>query len=592
MQQHELHRQGRAAGRGTHLPGDRAPPTLQVELGQASLQGRRPRNEDYAGAALPDGAARLTKGIVLAVADGVGSHANGRVAAEQSVRGLLSDYYATPDTWSVARSLTAVLEATNRWLLDHARRGGASTAMATTLTAVVLRGARYHVAHVGDSRAYLWRDGQLTLLTEDHTWKQPQLGNVLRRAVGLDGALALDHAVNALQAGDRFVLVTDGIWSALGAAGLAAAVARHADPRAADNCTALVADVRAVPWLDPLDGLVAGSRRPAPPRLLPGQRFDGLEVLELLHESRLTLLYKVRFAPTAAGAAAPPLPPLVLKTLPATAADVHAAAALLREEWLARRAPAPHVPRVVDRAGRSHLYFLMAWHDGAALGARLARGQRFAPHEVVQLGIQLLRGVADLHRVGIVHRDLRPDNLHLDRRGQLRILDFGAAAADSEDFRALDRSGAPSYRAPERFAVQTHDAAPGLPASSLAADRASDLYACGVTLYQLLTGKYPYGVVEPFHGLRLGAPTPPSRHRRATPRGFERVLLKACARDPNERYQTADQFLRALEQDTGTALAVPLARSPRPRGQSTTLKAVALASLALGLALRVILRRR
>jgi serine/threonine protein kinase len=193
----------------------------------------------------------------------------------------------------------------------------------------------------------------------------------------------------------------------------------------------------------------------------------------------------------------------------------------------------------------------------------------------------------------------------------------------------LDRPAAPSYRAPERFAAQPHHAVPGVPALGLAADRASDLYACGVTLYQLLTGKFPYGVVDAFHGPRLGAPTPPSQHRRGTPKWLERVLLKACARDPRERYQSADQFLRALEQDAGAALQLPLprlgspvappgsplarpgsplsppgrgagvrgvSRGARPelaqRGQATTLKTLALASLALGLALRALRRRR
>ena len=74
-------------------------PRLQASLGYSSLTGPRPRNEDFCGAATPEGPELDAKGILAVVADGVGGHANGREASEYTVRGLLSDYYATPDTW-------------------------------------------------------------------------------------------------------------------------------------------------------------------------------------------------------------------------------------------------------------------------------------------------------------------------------------------------------------------------------------------------------------------------------------------------------------------------------------------------------------
>ncbi|MCP6565580.1 protein phosphatase 2C domain-containing protein, partial [Klebsiella pneumoniae] len=77
--------------------------------------------------------------------------------------------------------------------------------------ALVLRGTRWHLAHVGDSRIYLYRDGSLTQLTEDHTWAHPELSNVLHRAVGLDARLAVDHADGELEIGDTFVLMSDGV---------------------------------------------------------------------------------------------------------------------------------------------------------------------------------------------------------------------------------------------------------------------------------------------------------------------------------------------------------------------------------------------
>ncbi|MDI3514812.1 MAG: hypothetical protein PWP40_2041 [Rhodocyclaceae bacterium] len=582
---------------------------LQVSLGHASQQGPRPRNEDFVGAATPEGEELAAKGVLLAVADGVGGHAHGREAAEQTVRSLLADYYATPQTWGVDKSIDTVLGAVNRWLLGQSAKSRDYAGMATTLTAVVLRGRRHHVAHVGDSRAYRWRDGALLRLTEDHTWAHPEFDNVLRRAIGLEARLLVDHDDGELAVGDCFVLVTDGVWATLGDAGIAAVMAAQAGGRGgghggsdaidqahaadhaeggagaqaaadalvlgairrgtADNATALVARIDALPP-DTLRDRLADSRRLSlPPRLKPGQVLDGLRIEELLHESRVTLLYRVtRLADGAA---------LVLKTL-LPDADDEAASALVREEWLARRVPGRGFPRVCEHAQRDHLYYLMSWHEGETLKAALGRGHRYAPHELVGIGCALLGRVAALHRLGIVHRDIKPDNVHVDRGGELRLLDLGVAAADAEDLAEINNPGTPSYMAPELVA--------GSPASE-----SSDLYACGVTLYELLTRKYPYGEIEPFQRPHFGAPVSPVRYRPDTPAWLEAVLLKACAREQKDRFETAEEFLLALERGASRPLAtrrhVPLVeRNPR-----LALKLLAGASLLLNLVLLFLLSR-
>jgi len=521
--------------------------------------------------------------MLLAVADGVGGHAHGREAAEQTVRSLLADYFSTPQTWSVDKSVDTVLGAVNRWLLGQSAKAREYAGMATTLTAVVLRGRRYHVAHVGDSRAYRWRAGELLRLTEDHTWAHPEFDNVLRRAIGLEARLLVDHDDGELAAGDRFVLATDGVWTTLGDAGIAAVLQAQPDAQlaadalaqgalrrgATDNATALVANVDALPADNLRDRLADSHRLPLPPRLKPGQAIDGLRVEEVLHESRVTLLYRV--TRLSSGEA------LVLKTLRPEADDDEAVSALVREEWLARRVPGKGFPRVCDHA-RAHLYYLMSWHEGETLKASLARGHRYEAHELVGIGRALLRRVAVLHRLGIVHRDIKPDNVHIDRSGELRLLDLGVAATDAEDLAEINNPGTPSYMAPELFA-------------GAQASESSDLYACGVTLYELLTRKYPYGEVEPFQHPRFAAPVPPTRYRPDTPEWLESVLLKACAREVQDRFETAEEFLLALERGASRPLAtrrrVPLLeRNPR-----LALKIVAALSLALNVVLLYLLSR-
>lgn len=561
---------------------------LQVSLGHCSRTGPRPRNEDFCGATTPEGPELDGKGLLAAVADGVGGHANGREASEYTVRGLLADYYATPDTWPVAKSLDTVITALNRWLLAHAAKSRESAGMATTLSALVLRGRRYHIAHIGDSRIYRLRGGALERLTTDHIWEHPELDSVLSRAVGLDAHLSVDYADGELELGDVFALLTDGVWHELGETTIAELLAATPDTQAAatrlttaaeqsgamDNCTALVLRVDALPRDRLRDTVARLAALPLPPRLKPGQTLDGLTVETVLHESIATLLYRVVDGNGRA---------LVMKTLRPETLDAGALAALAHEEWLARRVSDAHFPAVVPWPERAHLYYLMSWHGGETLKARLARGHRFGPTELAGLGVNLLKGIGALHRLAIVHRDIKPDNLHVDAGGRLRILDLGVAASDGGDtaFGEINNPGTPSYMAPELFAPQPPPANEG-----------TDLYAVGATLYELLTRHYPYGEVEPFQHPRFGEPVPPTRYRPDAPAWLEAVLLKAVAREPKERFETAEEFVLALERGAHHPLAMPHRKPLLARDPQLGWKLVAAASLVLNLLLVTLLIAR
>jgi protein phosphatase len=558
---------------------------LSVSLGHASLIGPRQRNEDFCGAATPEGTELEAKGLLAAIADGVGGHANGREASEYTVRGLLSDYYATPETWGVPQALDTVLQALNRWLIAHAAKSPDSAGMATTLSAIVLRGCRYYVAHVGDSRIYQLRGDDLVRLTTDHVWEHPELSNVLKRAIGLDAHLAVDYGDGELAADDVFLLATDGVWNTLGERRLHDVLARQSDPQqsadelaataiesgATDNCSALVLRIAALPAQNLRDSLGNGRKLPLPPRLQTGQEIDGLSVEALLHESRVTLLYRVR--EQASGQL------LVLKTLRPEAGDSENTTALLHEEWLARRVTSHYFPQVVTPAQRDHLYYLMTWHDGATLRQQLERGHRFSCAEAVQIGLRLCKGIAALHRLGIIHRDIKPDNVHAGSDGRLRILDLGVAASDGSEFNEINNPGTPSYMAPERF--------DGEPATESA-----DLYAAGVTLYHLLTRKYPYGEVEPFQHPKFGDPISPTRYRPDIPDWLEAVLLKAVARDKQDRFETVEELWLALEQGANRPLRVPRRMPLAQRSPRFMIGALLVVSLLVNFALAWLLIRR
>ena len=556
--------------------------SLSVRLGHASLTGPRARNEDFVGAVTPEGAELDNKGLLAALADGVGGHADGREAAEFTVRSLLCDYYATPDTWAVPKALDKVIGAANRWLVSQSAKRGEAAGMATTLTAVVLRGRRWISAHVGDTRLYLLRDGALKRLTVDHVWEHPELSTVLSRAVGLDRHLAVDYAEGELAAGDRFLICCDGVWGTLNEARLLATLEKYDDPQEAafaladsavdsgsqDNCSALVLQVDVLPRDTLRDALSRIRALPLPPVMKPGQQIDGLTVEEVLHESRITMLYRVRAAD---GTLA------VLKTLRPDA-DAQDTAALAHEEWLARRVTDAAFPQVLEWPQRSHLYYLMSWHEGETLAQRLARGHRFTAVEVADLGQRLMKALGALHRLAIIHRDVKPANLHLGHDGRLRLLDLGVAASDGHDelFNEINNPGTPSYMAPELFGDGR-------------ASEATDLYAAGVTLYELLTRKYPYGEVEPFQRPRFGDPVPATRYRPDTPEWLESILLKACARDPAQRFETAEECLLALERGAHRPLQVPRRRPLAQRDPQLALKLLAAASLLANVVLLALL---
>lgn len=560
---------------------------LQLAIGQASLTGPRERNEDYAGFATPEGLELENKGVIAAVADGIGGHRGGREAAEYTVRGLLADYFATPDTWGVPRSIETVTTALNRWVIAEAGRDAELTGMATTLSALVVRGRRFYTAHIGDSRIYRLQGGRLDRLTVDHTWEHPELNNVLSRAIGLDPRVLMDFADGDLAVDDRFLLVSDGVWGVLPDALMREVLFDHPEPQGAaaaltslalaqgghDNATAVVLDILTLPPAGLRDSLESAVSLPLPHRLKPGHELDGFLIEEVLHDARETLLYRVKNQRNGQL--------LVLKTLQASMeGDTAAASALLMEEWRARRVVSPFFPQVVPADQRSCLYYLMTWHAGATLQDRLDAGQHFPVGEVVRLGVALLRAIATLHRLDIVHRDIKTDNIHLGQDGVLRVLDLGVAVSlgERKPDEPVGQAGTPSYMAPELF----ENAEPAA---------ANDLYAAGVVLYYLLTRKYPYGEIEPFQTPKFGDPARPTRWRPEIPGWLENILLKSVARQAKDRFETAEEFILALERGASRPIAPPGRQPLIQRNPLVFWKGVAACSLAVNLVLWLILLR-
>jgi len=551
--------------------------SLQLSFAEASAIGPREENQDALRLVTPAPALAASKGYLFAIADGVSQCADGGLAARSTLQALALDYYATPQTWGVAQALDRLLLAQNRWL----QANGGGQPLLTTVSALVMRGRRFTLAHVGDCRVYRWHADQLQRVSEDHVWDQPGMQHVLKRALGLDQHLVLDFLDGELRLNESFVLLSDGVWAVLGDTAIAAILRDQPDLDSAaqtlvnaahlagsqDNASALLVRVDALGETSIGDALMHLQQWPLPPTLKPGQSFEGWQIEGVLGHSQQSLLYRVRDGQQQ---------PWLLKTLPAALRDDHLAGqALLSEEWFLKRVAGRHFPEVHAASQRQHLYYVMREYSGSTLAELHTAVGAMPLVQWLDLAERLLRAVGMLHRRQILHRDIKPENLLLGDDGELRLLDFGLAycAGLSED-QPSALPGTPSYIAPEAFRGD-------------APTPQQDLYATGVTLYFLLTGHYPYGEIEAFQRPRFGVPVSANRYRPDLPEWIAQCLDRAVAADPVQRFETAEEWLLLLEQGERRSLSV----RPRPLLEREPLKVwrtMALVSLLLNLVLLVL----
>jgi len=528
---------------------------LDIAAGFATDIGKRDENQDFAALCLEDG--QRHHGAVAALADGVGGRKGGRVAAELSVRTFIDDYLGQSELLSPQKTAARALESINYWLYREGQKNENLKGMCAAFTGIVIKGRRLHSFHAGDTRLYRLRAGQLDLLTHDHKPEGPDNSPFITRAVGAEEAIRIDYGVHDIFPHDRLMLCSDGVHGFVGQAQILSLLDGRAAPEETaqklvaqamahggdDNATALVIDVIDLAPATIEDLNLAISRLPIiePPHT--NDLIDGFRLEKQLADGVYSRVFRARdMREFRTGIS----PHVVLKfPKPHTiGSESSAREAFMREAWVASRVQHMWIGSVLDIApGRQTcLYVAQPYYAGETLEHRLLRSPKITLKEGVAIATKLAKALGSLHRAGIIHRDVKPENIILTADDGFKLVDLGVARIPGIDKDSLFVPGTPSYKAPELF-----DGKPG--------DERSDIFAMGVTLYRMFTGAYPFGEIETGQIPRFNKPEPLTARRRDLPAWLDSVILQALAPNPADRFQ--DGFEMAFKLETGSHGAEP-----------------------------------
>ena len=527
------------------------PSELQISIGQHSDRGRKEINQDFHGVLVPNEPLLSLKGIAVVLADGISSSNVSQVASESAVKSFLTDYYCTSETWSVKTSAQRVLDATNSWLHAQTRRSQYSydkdKGYVCTLSALVIKSTTAHIFHVGDARIYRLAGNALEQLTEDHRVVISSEQSYLGRALGVNPQVEIDYLALQVEKDDVFVLATDGVYEYVAARFVAGAIRDNANDLdlaarlivaeasrrgSPDNLTVQIVRVDRLPDGEAGEVLGQTSQLPLPPLLEARMVFDGYRIVRELHGSSRSHIYLAVDTETDALVAIK-IPSIDLRDDPAYLKR------FMMEEWVARRVDSPHVLKPCLHARkRNYLYVVTEFIDGQTLTQWMIDNPKPDLETVRGIVEQIARGLRAFHRKEMLHQDVRPDNIMIDRTGTAKIIDFGSTkitgvAETAPSAGADEILGTVQYTAPEYFLRES-----GSPRS--------DMFSLGVITYQMLTGKLPYGAEV------AKARTRPQfkklKYRSALddnneiPAWIDGTLRRAVHPDPYKRYESLSEY--------------------------------------------------
>ncbi len=528
------------------------PTALDIKFGGHTSAGIKAINQDAFAAFQPEASARMLKGVVAAIADGVSCSARSAEASHVSVTDFINDYYSTPDTWTVKESASRVLNALNAWLYQHGIQGQSQRSeLVTTFSSIVFKSNTAHIFHVGDSRIYRYRGGNLEPLTRSHYRTEPGDNVVLTHAMGMDIHLEVDYLRDELEKDDLYLMTTDGVHDFLSDKELkellqrdaisleahAQLIINHALNKGSDdNLSCLLVRVASLPEADIDEAHRKIAHYVVPPVMEPGMSIDDYRVLEVLHSSTRSHLYLVQHKNNNIK--------LVLKAPSENfSEDDHYLEAFIREQWIGQRVNHPNVMKVFARPENTRfLYNLYEYLPAQDLGQWMRDNPQPAVGRVRSIIEQIGAALRAFQRLSMVHRDLKPENVLIDKDGRIKLIDFGTVQVSGlqEIKSAIEEEcpvGSLNYIAPEYLMGQQ-----GV--------FRSDIFSLGVIAYEMLCGELPYK--KPLYRNQIPKNyghweyQPIVQKRDDVPLWVDLALRKATMPSPKDRYLALSEFMQDL----------------------------------------------
>lgn len=465
---------------------------------------------------------------IAVVCDGVGSADEGAEAAKRVTTHLMSNFKNRPLSWSIEKSIKTFVKSINAILYEESMVNYERPELVTTLTMVILEGERLYGANVGDSRVYLKRDGVLTQLSNDHSMNEEGYEGVLTQAIGIDKEVEPYYFENIINAQDKILLCSDGLYTVMsdnrlengignGAHYLVKQASKLMENNLPDDTTAVTIDILGIDQVEALKQ----QQLIIPEVLEVGMLIDGYQLEKSLIQNDRTWLcsnkgkaYVLKFAPIEAIES-----PVIFDLF-------------VKEAWNAKRLKAGFFPKTVIPKNRTHRYYVMQLIEGVNLKEYLKK-RKLSVEDTVNLAKMLLKMGQYLLKFDLVHGDIKPENIMVsERHGKnvFKIIDFGSM---TELYSINSNAGTPSYLAPERFT-----------GSSI--NESSEIYSIGVTLYESLTQHYPYGEIEPFQTPSFKRVTPLNKYNKNIPQWFCSVIFRATEKEGELRHKHYSEMMFEL----------------------------------------------
>ena len=525
---------------------------LKVSIGAFSDKGVKVENEDYYGANIIDEPQLTHKGVAVVIADGMSGSDAGKEASQCCVNSFLGDYYSTPESWSVKTAGQKILSATNSWLYSQGQlRYQSAKGMVSTLSILICKSTTGYIFHIGDSRIYRLRKGNLELMTRDHCIQITTEKSYLTRAMGIEPRLDVDYKSFPLEKDDLFIMTTDGVHEyitekkikqiALGEEGLdlrAKKIVQQAiDNNSDDNLTCQIFSIDGLPQAKEDEIMRRHANLPFPPLLDAGMILDGYRIEEELHSSKRTQIYRAFDTLTNTQ--------VILKT-PSILYDDDTLYIehFLQEEWAGKRINHENVLKVLstDRK-KTCIYYVIEYLEGQTLRAWMEGHPKPYIREVREIVKQIAKGLRAFHRMEMLHQDLKPENIIIKKNGVVTIIDFGSVKiAGIAEISPLDVNeenvlGTLNYTAPEYHLGQRGTIK-------------SDIYSLGVITYEMINKSLPFGQDMPEKPDKINLAklnyVPSFRNNDMVPQWIDGALKKATSITPQTRYEELSEFIHDI----------------------------------------------